>query len=355
VYVAVDRPLTQICTSPITSGVPGGCHFEARDAPQMSTGLPGTIGTKKYIEFEGRLISKHACTPNASHDVVLARKRWTMCCESVGTGVVASCAEGGPPQFPPLQFSSSQEVGPRGACLLFAKVNGSVLVFAIVDVSPQLPLGAGAVVLTVSGSNAIEADDGPFEVSMFEGDVTDAYFPFRLAAPVSGVVTATIDIFGEQATWQVDLTPLGLGPVGYCTPGTTTNGCTAVIASAGTPSSAASSGFVLSSSGIEGQRGGLIFYGVNGRNSIPWKPGSTSFLCVKSPTQRMLLLNSGGTSGACNGAFATDFLAFLAANPTSLGQPFASGNVCDAQAWFRDPSAPGTTNLSNAIEWTMLP
>jgi hypothetical protein len=50
----------------------------------------------------------------------------------------------------------------------------------------------------VSGSNATEADDGPFEVSMFEGDVTDAYFPFRLDSPVSGMVTAAIDIFGDR-------------------------------------------------------------------------------------------------------------------------------------------------------------
>jgi hypothetical protein len=144
------------------------------------------------------------------------------------------------------------------------------------------------------------------------------------------------------------------GPTNYCTAGTTTNLCVPSMSGTGTPSATSGSGFTLAANGVEGQKQGILFYGITGQAAAPWG-ASTSFLCVKSPTQRMLLLNSGGTSGACNGAFATDFLAFLAANPTSLGQPFASGNVCDAQAWFRDPSAPGTTNLSNAIEWTMLP
>lgn len=353
-YVDVDRSTAQICASPGATAVSGGCHYESLDTPQMASSISGTIGSKKYIEFEGRLISKQACTPGASRDVVLARRRWTMCCESIGSGLVADCAEGGPPQYPPFVFSEVQQIGQRSAQLLLAKVNGRILAFAIVDVTPQTPLGMGAITLAVAGVNAVHADSGPFEAGNLEFGVADAYFPFLLNAGVSGSVTATVDIFGDQATWQVDLSSLG-GAQAYCTPGTTSNGCTAVMAAVGAPSMSTSAGFTLVASGLEGQRSGLTFYGVSGRLATIWRPGSTSFLCVKPPTQRLLQGNSGGAAGSCNGTMTTDFLAFVAANPGSLGSPFASGAVCNAQTWFRDPPAPGTTHMSNAIEWTMLP
>ena len=37
--------------------------------------------------------------------------------------------------------------------------------------------------------------------------------------------------------------------------------------------------------GVEGQKQGLLFYGLQGGQAQPWGSG-TSFLCVKSPTQR---------------------------------------------------------------------
>jgi hypothetical protein len=144
-------------------------------------------------------------------------------------------------------------------------------------------------------------------------------------------------------------------PASYCTPGTTTNGCNAAMSATGTPSAAAASGFVLSCTGVEGQKVGLVFYGVSGPKASVWAPGSTSFLCVKSPVQRLPSASSGGTAGACDGALSIDLLAYLASHASALGQPFAPGDVAHAQAWFRDPSAPGTTNLSDGVHWTMRP
>lgn len=353
VYVDNDRTVAQICggVTPIAQENPDGCHFEGRDGPTLAKffGSP-----RKYVEYEGRLVSKAACTPGASHDVVLARKRWTMCCENTGAGVITTCAESGPPQTPPAAFTTLKRVGPRDVQLMFVTVSGRVIAFAIAEVTPQLPLGLGAVQLDVPGLGAVEADDGPFEVGMWDGEATLAYFPFLLSAPVGGTVTATVDIFGDQATWQVDLSELG-GPLGYCTAGTSTNGCTAVMSAIGAPSAAASSGFQLVSSGVEAQKAGLIFYGISGRVLLPWKPGSTSYLCVKLPTQRMTMASSGGAAGSCDGLFLTDWLGFLASNPGSLGQPFQAGAVCDAQSWYRDPAAPGATNLSNGVEWILTP
>lgn len=141
----------------------------------------------------------------------------------------------------------------------------------------------------------------------------------------------------------------------YCTAGTTTNGCLPTMNATGNPSIAASSGFTLSTANVEGQKTGLIFYGLTGPNAAVWAPGSTSFLCVKSPTQRLTSQNSGGTANLCNGSFSVDWLNFLSTRPTALGQPFSSGQVVYVQAWLRDPPAPGTTNLSNALQFTTRP
>jgi hypothetical protein len=144
-------------------------------------------------------------------------------------------------------------------------------------------------------------------------------------------------------------------PVNYCTAGTTTNGCNATIAGVGTASASAASGFTLSVTNVEGNKQGLIFYSVTGRAAAPWGMGSTSFLCVKSPTQRMGTLNSGGTANTCTGAFNQDWNAYTTANPGALGQPFVGCETVQAQAWFRDPAAPKTTNLSNGLEFYVAP
>ncbi len=88
---------------------------------------------------------------------------------------------------------------------------------------------------------------------------------------------------------------------------------------------------------------------------MSWGAGGTSTMCVKVPNQRMNKLPSGGTFGACDGVLSQDWLAFLAAQPGALGQPFGAGVVVNAQGWFRDPSAVKSTNLSNALEFMTLP
>jgi hypothetical protein len=76
---------------------------------------------------------------------------------------------------------------------------------------------------------------------------------------------------------------------------------------------------------------------------------------VKSPTQRSGAQASGGTTAQCNGAFSLDWHTFQAANTGLIGQPWSLGAKVYAQAWFRDPPAPKTTNLSDAVEMTYVP
>jgi len=146
----------------------------------------------------------------------------------------------------------------------------------------------------------------------------------------------------------------GAAPTPYCTSGTSTNACAPSIAANFNPNVAHTGSCVITVSGVEGQKSGIIFYGINNTGFTPsaWGAGSSSFLCVKGPTQRMGVLNSGGAVGACNGTLVQDFNAYLIANPGSLGQPFSAGNDVFVQGWYRDPPAVKTTNLSNALKMT---
>ncbi len=140
----------------------------------------------------------------------------------------------------------------------------------------------------------------------------------------------------------------------YCTAGVSSAGCTARISATGVASASAAAGFAIAVQGLEGQRQGLVFYGTGGRASLPWG-ASSSFLCVKSPTQRTAPQNSGGVAGACDGVLSFDFNAFATANPGALGQPFAAGNVLQAQGWYRDPPSTKGTALSDALEFDLAP
>jgi hypothetical protein len=76
---------------------------------------------------------------------------------------------------------------------------------------------------------------------------------------------------------------------------------------------------------------------------------------VKAPLQRMFVQNSGGAVGSCNGVLQQDWLAFVSSQPSALGAPFAAGVNVQAQAWYRDPPAPKSVALSNALEFITVP
>jgi hypothetical protein len=161
---------------------------------------------------------------------------------------------------------------------------------------------------------------------------------------------------GVLGSWEICFNGSS-GPVSFCTSGTSTNGCVPAISANAQPSASLAGNCTISVANVEGQKSGLIFYGIDNTGFAPlaWGTGSTSFLCVKPPTQRMIFQSSGGSIGACDGSLTQDVHAFLGGNPAALGQPFAAGGKMFAQAWYRDPQAVKTTNLSNALELTFLP
>jgi YVTN family beta-propeller protein len=209
---------------------------------------------------------------------------------------------------------------------------------------------------TVVGSTLLSNTGAGMAVT---ADGTQVYVAVRVSNTVSVIdaashaVTSDIPVAGGPIA--VAFKPFAAQPpVNYCTAGVTTNGCNAHVTASGIASASAGSGFDVLVSNVEGQRSGLIFYGVDGESATPWHSGS-SFMCVKAPIQRTASQSSGGSLDHCDGALALDFNAYLASHPSALGQPFGTSTSVYLQAWFRDPTAPGSTNLSDALRFTVAP
>jgi uncharacterized delta-60 repeat protein len=141
----------------------------------------------------------------------------------------------------------------------------------------------------------------------------------------------------------------------YCTSAVSSQGCAPSISASGAASVSATSGFTLDVQNVDAAKQGLVYYALGGRTSTPLGAGNTSFFCVKAPVQRMNVQNSGGAAGTCNGSFQQDWLAYVSGSPTAVGAPFAAGVNVQAQAWYRDPPAPKSVALSNALEFITVP
>ena len=199
------------------------------------------------------------------------------------------------------------------------------------------------------GSNNIAADPQLWDPA--QGDFhlrptspcIDAASPSLPADPDGSQADIGVFPFDPQHGWST-----------YCTAGTTSNDCQPSIAASGVASAAASNGFTITISDLDGGRTGHIFYGLSGPHAAPWGSG-TSYLCVKSPSQRTGTQSSGGTSGQCDGAIALDWCAFVATHPGALGAPFTAGAEVWTQLYFRDPPSPKSTSLSNALQFTICP
>lgn len=158
--------------------------------------------------------------------------------------------------------------------------------------------------------------------------------------------------------WRMAFTsymlPPSSAPVTYCTSGTTTSGCAATINATANPNVAHTTPCTINVTGVEGQKTGIVFYGLQQLPQL-WCASGTSFLCVKAPTMRTIGQNSGGSTGACNGQLTLDWNAFQTTFPGSLGNPWTAGDEAYVQGWFRDPTSCKTTSLSNAVILTYQP
>jgi Tol biopolymer transport system component len=178
------------------------------------------------------------------------------------------------------------------------------------------------------------------------GDVV-AFWSFA-SSLVSGDTNLSPDVFVDAS--------LAAAPMSFCTAGTTSNGCVPQISANAQPQASGAGSCQILVQSVEGQRSGIVFYGIDnsGYAAPAWGAG-TSYLCVKPPTQRTAVQSSGGSFNACDGSLQLDWNAFQLAHPSALGAPWSVGASAYVQAWFRDPPAPKSTNLSDALHLQYLP
>ena len=131
----------------------------------------------------------------------------------------------------------------------------------------------------------------------------------------------------------------------YCTAKLSSGWCLPEMGWSGIPSATSSSAFDVTASQILPNKSGLLFYGLQPHNGS--FQGGT--LCVKSPTVRTSLQNSGG-SAACSGTYAYDFNARIQGGSDPNLQV---GATVYAQYWYRDPLDPYTTGLSDGLQFAI--
>ena len=140
------------------------------------------------------------------------------------------------------------------------------------------------------------------------------------------------------------------GPaVAYCIPMVSSSGCTPAMTSVGTPSLGNPAGFGVGAGNLEVGQNGLLFFGMNGSNNVPFLGGT---LCVKAPLNRLSIANTGGV-GPCAGSISYT-LADMLAHPSG-GALGIVGTVVHAQVWSRDPPAVSSVNGTALGDWYPAP
>ena len=236
----------------------------------------------------------------------------------------------------------------------------------VIDMKPGISSGGISDGFSVGGLFFYSGRHPTVGLELMRSDGTAAgTFPvFDLAPGSSWSSPEQYVVLDERLLFTADVSPFGRElysyalcelqiPETYCTAGTTASGCQAQMASTGTPSASAGSGFVVSAVLAEGSKDGLFFFGTNGRQANPWGSG-TSYQCVVPPVKRTPLLSSTGTNGNCDGTFTLDFNALITAQPAKAP---STGSTVQIQCWFRDPfnTSNQTTSLSDALEFTLCP
>ncbi|MCY3004028.1 MAG: hypothetical protein NTV21_19705 [Planctomycetota bacterium] len=132
----------------------------------------------------------------------------------------------------------------------------------------------------------------------------------------------------------------------YCTAKTNSLGCVPTIGTNGVMPDKSNGNFRVTCTNVLNQKAGLLFWGY-GSSATAFQGG---FKCVANPTVRTPSVGSGGntTGNSCTGSYG---FTFTTAYMNSLG--IVPGDTIYAQWWTRDPAAPFTTGLSNAVQFTV--
>ncbi len=141
----------------------------------------------------------------------------------------------------------------------------------------------------------------------------------------------------------------------YCANASSSSGCQPRIEALGSPRASETSGFTVRVTQMNGQRAGMLFYGL-APTAVPWAPPlNPSTMCVEGQRQRMGVTLSSGNLNLCNGVIARDVLAWAAATPGALATPFSAGTTLYFQGWMRDPLMPTGGILTGGWSTTLCP
>jgi len=163
-------------------------------------------------------------------------------------------------------------------------------------------------------------------------------------------------VAGAQTGWARVYVAALPAALPYCTAGTSAGGCQAFLAGCGAPSASALDGYSLRAGNLEGFQDALLYFGISGRQALPWGPAS--YQCVRPPVHRTPLQSGAGNGapGWCDGTYELDLNALWCPTCPKPGLNPGAGTVVQAQLWIRDPLAPlkGSTT-SSAVEFTVGP
>jgi hypothetical protein len=218
-------------------------------------------------------------------------------------------------------------------------------------------IGSSTVAAVVEYCDVQGGNAGPGNLDLDPSFLSASALDLRLAAGSpcidAGDPASPLDPDGSRADMGAEpFDPAACPPVfRYCSNPASSSGCVSSFAWTGTPSASFSRPFTIQVVEVEGQRQALFFYGVGGADDAPFT-STVSTRCVATPVQRTATQSSGGAAGACDGTLQLDWNAQRAAHPGALGEPFAVGDTVWMQAWIRDPAGPGSTYLSDALQFS---
>lgn len=322
-------------TGRLYAAEPGFARLYEIDPATGATTSVGPFGVLDQINalefsFDGTLYARGSVVLNALYTIDLSSGAATV----VGNGTGSWSGGGLALGTDNVLYSTSPNWAAPNSLEIIDRSTGVASFVAYI----QAPTNVGALEINCDGV-------------MYGATVTSLY---RIDA-LSGGATLLASLPLPDHIWGLAFRCAAVPPiVAYCTAGTSSQGCVAHLQHTGTASASAASGFVLSANQVDGQRFGLFFYGLGGALATPWG-ASSSYLCVKPPTQRTQVQSTGGAVSGCTGSLSLDWNQYVAMNPSALGAPFGGGEQVFAQAWLRDPASPKGTGLSDALQFVVQP
>jgi hypothetical protein len=140
----------------------------------------------------------------------------------------------------------------------------------------------------------------------------------------------------------------------FCSAKLTSCGNLPELSATGMPSATATSGFVVTGSGLRGSKFGMLIYTDQGPNNAPFQGGN---LCVQGP-RRSVHLQSDGTPSLCDGSISIDmnsFRAGLLGGTPPLASLSIPGTTVHCQFWQRDPGNSFNVSLTGGLKYVVCP